>query len=85
MAIARKCDRCGKLYDIYDTKDDRLKPNAIIFTSKDTDDRHWSRPVIDLCPECRDDAIEWFELFGKSINGKKKRHQYSESKMSESN
>lgn len=51
--LARKCDRCGKLYEHYlgvsKFKQDR-KANGIIFIDRDTDNRYWSRDTLDFCP-----------------------------------
>lgn len=30
MACAKKCDRCGKLYEQYNSKNDRKNPNGIM-------------------------------------------------------
>lgn len=51
--LARKCDRCGKLYEHYSGiakfKQDR-KANGFILIDRDTDNRYWSRDTFDFCP-----------------------------------
>ena len=52
---AKKCDRCGKLYEQYDGSKEfkeQGKANAIIFIDRDLDNKYWSRNSYDLCPEC---------------------------------
>lgn len=52
MAMANKCDRCGKLYEHYPT-DNKLQFNAIRRMQRnaigDTINHSYA---IDLCPEC---------------------------------
>lgn len=52
--VAKKCDICGKLYEIYDTKCNSEKFNALIPINVDETDKWWSHNYIDLCPACRD-------------------------------
>ena len=70
MAVAKKCDRCGKLYEHY-PKSNKSQSNAISVTLRkiQRDDLggiantiHDS--VIDLCPECMDE-FEKFMTKGK--------------------
>lgn len=52
---AKKCDRCGKLYEHYDGKmafGKGEKANALSLIDRDLDERYWSRRTLDLCPEC---------------------------------
>lgn len=62
--LARKCDRCGKLYEHYlgvsKFKQDR-KANGIIFIDGDTDNRYWSRDTLDFCPECMSELTKWLK------------------------
>ena len=57
MALAKKCDRCGKLYEFYGTNS---KSNAIIPAYIDrtgfiaTKFSAW-----DLCPKCKEDFEMW--------------------------
>ena len=59
MAEARKCDRCGKLYEIYTVigLPNDLRKVSTITTGNDNADNE-SR---DLCPECMDEFIEWYK------------------------
>lgn len=53
MALAKKCDICGKFYERYTTTD--KEPNGIlIIHSNDTNSDYWSagRGKMDCCPEC---------------------------------
>lgn len=68
MAKARKCDRCKKLYETYNLRDEELKPNALIFTSLLDNSNYYSRKCIDLCPECMNEIINWFEEKGSRID-----------------
>lgn len=52
MALARKCDLCGKHHDIYNTKQSSEKHNAIRFLNVDKRDAYFEYEVIDCCPEC---------------------------------
>lgn len=69
MAIARKCDRCGKLYEFY-PQGNKPQRNGVqriygrINGSYDTD-----RPY-DLCPECMS-AFDEFMIRGKFMDVKK--------------
>lgn len=52
---AKKCDRCGKLYEHYDGLSRFKKTeqaNAVIFIDRDLDEKYWGRKTYDLCPEC---------------------------------
>ena len=69
MAIARKCDRCGKLYEFY-PQGNKSQCNGVqriygrINGGYDTD-----RPN-DLCPECMS-AFDEFMIRGKFMDVKK--------------
>lgn len=52
MALAKKCDICGKLYETYNSKNNQLKPSGIIFVNVCADDTYYSGNVTDCCPEC---------------------------------
>ena len=53
MANAKKCDKCGELYDIYDNFPDD-------FTVARLNKRFvWSR--LDLCPKCNVDLTLWMQ------------------------
>lgn len=52
MALAKKCDICGKLYETYNSKDNQLKPSGIMFVNVCADNTYYSGNVTDCCPEC---------------------------------
>ena len=63
MALAKKCDRCGKFYDHY-PRGNKTQSNAIRKIQKDAAGgtaeacANW---VIDLCPECMDSFENWLK------------------------
>ena len=64
MALAKKCDRCGKLYEHYPTGN-KPQYNAIRRLCKTENGGIISEGLsIDLCPKC----MEAFDMF--MINGK---------------
>lgn len=52
--LAKKCDRCGRLYEHYDgTKSfPKLRSNSIELRDTDIDGKYWSRARFDLCFSC---------------------------------
>lgn len=61
MAMAKKCDRCGKLYEHY-PKGNKAQSNAIRKIQRDAlggTVNAYSEWVMDLCPECMNE----FEKF----------------------
>lgn len=58
MAIAKKCDRCGKLYELYDGVlfTDNRKYYAVRFANDSISSR-W----LDLCPDCMKQIIFFME------------------------
>lgn len=52
MAKAKKCDICGKFYEMYNVRKDSCKPNGFQMLNIDADGRYFSGPVVDCCPEC---------------------------------
>ena len=59
MAIARKCDRCGKLYEAYNVGEDDDRMNGIAEANIEITDRYMIREVFDLCPECKRSFEKW--------------------------
>lgn len=52
---AKKCDRCGKLYEHYDGSKEfknTEKANGVFLIDRDLDNKHWSRKSYDFCPDC---------------------------------
>ena len=67
MALAKKCDRCGKLYEHYQTCSNK-QYNAIRILYKTENGGITSVGVtIDLCPECMK-AFDTFMINGKFVN-----------------
>lgn len=55
MALAKKCDKCGKLYEHYPIGDQAGIFNGIKRVRKTDDGRvNVEERSIDLCPECMD-------------------------------
>ena len=59
MAIAKMCDRCGKFYEMYNTKNDPDKINGIMTLNLDESEKYYSQTQFDLCPECKDSFEKW--------------------------
>lgn len=59
MASAKKCDRCGKLYERYNEKRDRDNINGILTLNMDANQQYYSHKVIDFCPDCKDSFQKW--------------------------
>ena len=67
MAMAKKCDRCGKLYEHY-PKGNKSQSNAIKRVGKAENGAITSEGMsIDLCPECMG-AFDTFMINGKFGN-----------------
>lgn len=60
-SIDKKCDICGKLYEIYDKHSNKEKFNALILINVDENEKFWSHDHIDLCRECRDAVKKVFK------------------------
>lgn len=52
MACARKCDRCGKLYEEHNLKNDEKNPNGIMVLNLDYQRKYYPHDAMDLCPDC---------------------------------
>lgn len=66
MALAKKCDRCGKFYEQYTVESPNKdgKINSIETIKRDPDgtvDR--VNRMYDLCPECMDSFIYWMKSY----------------------
>lgn len=59
MACAKKCDRCGKLYEQYNSKNDRKNPNGIMVLNLDSRGRYFTHNALDLCPDCMKGFQDW--------------------------
>ena len=65
MAFAKKCDRCGKLYEEYNTNKNDKKINGIMTLNLDFQRKYYAHRPLDLCPECKDSFEEWLGKKGK--------------------
>jgi len=65
MAAARKCDRCGKLYEPYNSRNDSTRINGIIFVNVDEERKYYGHGIKDLCPYCSTDFVNWFQNGGQ--------------------
>lgn len=59
MAIARKCDRCGELYEPYDHIECNDVPIDKVITSYLGDDLKVQAKTYDLCPNCCFEFARW--------------------------
>ena len=71
MAAAKKCDRCGKLYEPYNIKNDAKNFNGINTVNLDASGRYYGHKPMDLCPECKDSFEEWL-FAGKPVEENEK-------------
>lgn len=59
MAIAYKCDRCGKLFELYSEKKQNYNSKPAIFTCSTNITRH--DHFADLCDNCFESFMEWWD------------------------
>ena len=52
MAVAKKCDICGKLYEEYNVKQSKDNFNGFILLNIDYKGNYFHGPACDCCPEC---------------------------------
>ena len=66
MALAKKCDRCGKLYEHYPLGNEAGIYNAIKRTRVGIDGQLLTESKhIDFCPDCMDRFIHFLHCFEK--------------------
>ena len=76
MAIARKCDRCGKLYEYYPICSrnlrlcNKIQYNGVQRIYNHINGGYDSDSPLDFCPECMS-AFDEFMIRGKSMDVKK--------------
>lgn len=70
MARARKCDRCGKLHEIYGTRNNPKNINSIKTCNQDVCGNSYFHGYYDLCPECSKFLVDWLFEFEKKDNVK---------------
>ena len=61
MALAKKCDICGRFYESYNEKKNAENPNAIQFISIDTCRKYFSYGITDCCPDCMESILQHVE------------------------
>lgn len=59
--IAKKCNRCGKLYERYNEEQNPKKANGFRFLNIDEKQDYYQHEKLDLCPECMKELHAWFE------------------------
>lgn len=70
MALAKKCDRCGKLYEHY-PKGNKTQYNAIKRVYKSHSCTSIQEDYsLDLCPECMSKFDKFMTVGGRSNNEK---------------
>lgn len=67
MASAKKCDRCGKLYEEYNTVCDSKNINGVMLLNLDSHGQYYSNKTLDFCPNCKDSFENW-------LHGTKHKH-----------
>ena len=61
MALITKCDRCGEIYDPWETYN-HINPYENWWRYGLVKDCHpYSETRIDLCPNCKKDLERWFK------------------------
>lgn len=58
---AKKCDRCKKLYEYYESKDHNISVNAVAKARITVTGASVAGPYYDLCPECMNKFIEFLK------------------------
>jgi hypothetical protein len=71
MAKAKKCDVCGKFYEMYNVRQDSRKPNGFQMLNIDADGRYFSGPTVDCCQECMTSIQNHIESLKKKKGGGK--------------
>lgn len=72
MSKARKCDRCGKLYESYSVKNkafmedgSRKEINSIMLIDLGDNGNYWPQETKDLCPECMEQFLKFWKMEDK--------------------
>ena len=62
MALAKKCDRCGGLYEPKLIEIDKQRVNGIMLIERNSDNRDFERRGYrDFCPGCLDDLVDFLK------------------------
>lgn len=64
MALAKKCDRCGKFYETYNATKDSENISGIMTLNLDDQRKYYSHEPIDLCPKCKVSFDKWLGIKG---------------------
>lgn len=67
MATAKKCDICGKFYELYNTEDDENKVNGLMLLNIDESGKYFVHKAIDCCPTCMETIVEAIKRTNKQI------------------
>lgn len=70
MGFAKKCDRCGKLYELYNLESDPKNINGLLTLNIDYKRSYYTQNLIDLCPECMNSFDKWLKEKGNEIFSK---------------
>lgn len=63
MALAKKCDRCGKLYEPKNATIKKQQVNGLILMNRDATNNSWyNRVLVDLCPMCLGSFDCWLRM-----------------------
>lgn len=57
--LAKKCDRCGVLYEMYNVPDNKNKINGLMTLNIDYQNSYFKHGPYDLCPACSKELTEW--------------------------
>jgi hypothetical protein len=64
---AKKCDRCGKLFEHYDGSTqfkENGKANGLLLIDRDLDNKYYGRTSYDLCPDCMTELVAFLKKEG---------------------
>ena len=67
--IAKKCNRCGVLYERYNESRNQNKANGFRFLNIDKNQDACQHEKLDLCPKCMKELYEWFKSIKKTATG----------------
>lgn len=62
MGLVRKCDRCGAIFDAYNSSENMMVTGTLQLCS-DTRFSYRSNDIRTLCPECFEDLSKWLNKF----------------------
>lgn len=65
ITSVRKCSRCSKSYEAYNFVENSKEISGVIFANIDGLGRYYDHDLLDLCPECSEQLMGWFNAKGK--------------------